>query len=278
TGGCHHSFDCINYQTACCKCPYHKGALLGNLADWQYKAKKKIYKQFKNLMFIAPSKWLFECAKKSGLTDSKQIWHIPNIIDSNIFKPIDKKIVRQLLSLNTNKKIIGFGADSALTNPYKGWDYLKEALQVLAKDKTQQDKKIEVLIVGNNYSKEIAESIPFTVHFLGRLHDEISLVAAYNCMDVFVIPSLAENFPNTILESLNCDTPVVGFNIGGIPDTINENTGYLAEYKNSRDLAEGISLILKKGKANVSEYVKSFAPEIVLDKHKEMWNTQGISQ
>ena len=278
TGGCHHSFDCAKYQTKCCKCPYHyRGKMSADLSVWQYKTKKKIYKQFDNLMFITPSKWLFDCVQKSGLAENKQVWHIPNLIDTNIFKPIDKKTARQLFSLNTNIKIIGFGADFALTNSYKGWDYLKEAFQILSKNESLQGINIEVVIFGSSYSKKVADSLPFQVHFLGHLYDEYSLAMVYNAMDVFVLPSLAENFPNTILESLNCSTPVVGFNVGGIPDMINENTGYLAEYKNSSDLAKGISLILKKENANMNEYVKAFALETVLNKHIEAWN-DGESQ
>jgi glycosyltransferase involved in cell wall biosynthesis len=153
---------------------------------------------------------------------------------------------------------------------------LNNTLHILSEDETLQYLKIEIIIFGSNYSREIADSIPFPVHFLGRLYDDYSLVIAYNCMDVFVIPSLAENFPKTILESLSSNTPVIGFNVGGIPDMVNEHTGYLAEYKNSEDLAKGISLVLKEGKSNVREYVKPFDNKEILNKHIEMWNTEGI--
>ena len=274
TGGCHYSFDCVNYYVQCRKCPFHSKGI--DQSKEQYNKKRKIYKQFNNLVFITPSKWLFDCAKKSELTENKQVYHIPNLIDKTVFKSINKNVARELFSLNNNAKIIGFGANSALTNFYKGWDYLKDALQILSKDETLQDKKIEILIFGSNYSKEIADSLPFPVHFLGHLHDDCSLVMAYNCMDVFVIPSIAENFPNTILESLSCNTPVVGFDTGGINDTVNANTGYLTEYRNSSDLARGVSVILKEGRENVYEYTKTFNVKAVLDKHVKMWKTEGV--
>jgi len=271
TGGCHHSFECTNYQTRCCKCPYHNGALPTDQSIWQFKKKKKIYKQFKNLMFIAPSKWLYDCAKKSALTEGKHVYHIPNLINADLFKPVCKETARQILSLDKSVKIIGFGADSALTNPYKGWDYLKEALRILSEDETLKEMKIELLIFGSSYSEEIANNIPFSTHFLGRLYDEYSLVIAYNCMNVFVIPSLAEAFGQTIIESLATNVPVVGFNVGGIPDMVNENTGYLAEYKNSRDLAKGISSLLKNEKINVRKEINSYIPENITEKHKKIW-------
>jgi len=274
TGGCHYSFECTNYQTQCCKCPYHGGGLLPDLSAWQFKKKKNIYKKFNNLMFVAPSRWLYDCAKKSSLTENKQIYHIPNLIDSNLFKSINKEAVRQLFSLDKGTRIIGFGAESVLTNPYKGWNYLKEALRILSEDKTLQEIKIEILIFGSSYSKEITDSIPFPVHFLGHLHDEYSLVMAYNCMDVFVIPSMAENFPNTILESIASNVPVVGFNVGGIPDMVNEQTGYLVKYKNSSDLANGISYLLKEKKTNVRNNINSYTIEKIIEEHKTMWNNK----
>jgi glycosyltransferase involved in cell wall biosynthesis len=276
TGGCHYSFDCAKYQTKCYKCPFHgTGSFLTDLSIRQYRIKHRIYKKFDNLMFIAPSGWLFDCTHKSGITNNNRIYHIPNLIDTEVFKPLNKEMARQLFSLDSKKKIIGFGAHSALTNPYKGWSYLKEALQIVSHDESLQGIQTELLIFGSNYSKEIAESIPFPVHFLGNLYDEYSLAAAYNCIDVFVIPSLAENFPNTILESLACDVPVVGFNTGGIPDTVNEHSGYLAEYNNSADLARGISLLLRE-KINVNSYVMPFLKDVIISRHKKLWKDEHI--
>lgn len=170
-------------------------------------------------------------------------------------------------------KIIGFGAYAALTNPYKGWTYLQSALQIVSQDTSLDDIHIEVIVFGCSYNKEIVDAIPFHVHFLGNIYDERALVMAYNGMDVFVVPSLAEAFGQTVLESLACNTPVVGFTVGGIPDMVNAHTGYLAEYKNSEDLARGIALLLKQEKRQVSEYVASFMSDVIVDKHRRMWDT-----
>jgi glycosyltransferase involved in cell wall biosynthesis len=234
--------------------------------------KYTIYQKFSNLIFVAPSEWLTECAQKSYLTKEKSIYHIPNLINHEKFKVISKAAARELFSINRNKKIIAFGADNALSNPYKGWSYFKDALHILSDDYNQSE--IEIVIYGSSYNKEIADEIPFVSHFFGRLNDEYSMVMIYNCVDVFVIPSLADNFPNSIVESLSCNTPVVGFNVGGIPDLVNENTGYLAEYKNSHDLAKGIVMILQKGKQNVSTFVSPFFSNVVLNQHKSMWKQE----
>jgi glycosyltransferase involved in cell wall biosynthesis len=67
----------------------------------------------------------------------------------------------------------------------------------------------------------------------------------YASVDAFVLPSLSENLPNTIMEAMACGTPCVGFRVGGIPEMIDHlENGYLANYKDSEDLAKGILYVL----------------------------------
>jgi glycosyltransferase involved in cell wall biosynthesis len=277
TGGCHYSFECTKYYAQCDTCFYYmKHGILPDLSMRQYKIKRRIYQQSNNLFFIAPSRWLADCARKSALTQDKPIYHIPNLIDPRLFKPMPKDTARRLFSIENNKKVIGFGADSALTNPYKGWSYLKDALNMLSYDTSVANMEIEIVIFGSNLNEKIASSIPFVTHFYGHLQDEYSLVMVYNCMDIFVIPSLAESFGQTALESLAANVPVVGFNVGGIPDIVNEHTGYLAEYKNSADLAKGIASLLQIGKKDVSVHVSSFYADAIVDHHKNFCKSIGF--
>jgi len=170
---------------------------------------------------------------------------IPNGLDIDTFKPIDKLTARDILNLSKNKKIILFGAVKATTNKLKGFQYLKEAISKLEKMKAFNKDELCFIIFGASHSKDI-ERIPFEVKFLGRLYDDFSLTLSYSAADVFMIPSLQDNFPNTVIESLSCGTPLVGFNIGGIPEMIEHRVnGYLSEYKNSESLAEGIKWILE---------------------------------
>jgi glycosyltransferase involved in cell wall biosynthesis len=274
TGGCHYSFECTKYYSKCSRCSfYKKNTVLPDLSAMQFSVKCRIYKQFDNLAFIAPSKWMAGCARMSGLTKDKHIYHIPNLIDPARFKAADKNAVRGLFSIGREIKVIAFGADSALSNPYKGWVYFRDALRLMAKENVLTDTPIEVLVFGSSYNREIAGDIPFPCHFLGKLCDEYSMIMMYSCVDVFVIPSLADNFPNTILESVSCNIPVVGFNVGGIPDMVNDHTGYLARYKDSADLAKGIMALLLTGKKDVSVHASPFYANAILDLHKNMWES-----
>jgi glycosyltransferase involved in cell wall biosynthesis len=266
TGGCHHSFTCQKYKSHCYDCPMIPGHKVKDLSFRGFEKKLNFYSKFNNIYFISPSKWLYDCAKQSALTKDKPLFHIPNILESNFFKPFDKKIAKQILNLNGNEIVIAFGATS-IDSPYKGWDYLLRALNILAMD--IDFTKILVVVFGSGYKQEIADQIPFQTVFSGYLRDEYSPMLIYNAADVFVAPSLADNLPTTVLESLSCGTPVVGFNIGGIPDMIrHKENGYLAKYKDATDIADGIKFCIKN---KIKGYtLPEFEYTHILDLHKKL--------
>ena len=195
------------------------------------------------------------------------MYHIPNILDTRVFKSVDKRFARKVLGLPEEGIIVSFGA-FFLSSAYKGWLELSRALQKLKKLWPQEN--ITVLVFGGGFNSKIAEQIPFTTRFMGFLKDEYSTVLIYNSTDVFVTPSLADNFPTTVLESLACGTSVVGFNIGGIPDMIqHKENGYLAEYKNADDLAAGIKYCIEnnvKGKLH-----QDFQASRLIKKHLDLF-------
>jgi glycosyltransferase involved in cell wall biosynthesis len=273
TGGCHHAFDCEKYKDRCNNCPCHiNKPFYPDLSKSQFRKKHKLYRQFNNLHFIAPSRWMQECAKTSALTRDSQVFHIPNLIDGTVFKPLDRQFARRVYSLPVGKKIIGFGAERVLTNQFKGWKQFCETMQHLATLENIDCDEIFIVIFGSSYNRAIANALPFETIFTGYLADDWSLAVLYNALDVFVIPSLAENFPLTVEESLSCDTPVVGFNTGGIPDMVSNKTGYLAEYLNSGDMAKGIVQVLNNPPTNVRAQIEHLFADAMVKKHIDMLN------
>lgn len=267
TGGCHYSFDCKNYITGCANCQMFSNAKISGFPSREFKKKLKLYSAYENLYFVSPSKWLYNCAKESLLTIKKPVYYIPNVLDNTVFKPFDKKIARQMLNIGVNEKVIAFGAVS-IGSPYKGWSYLQKAMEILIQ---QNDiENISVLVFGSGYNKQTADAIPFKTKFMGYLYDEYSTSLVYNAADVVVTPSLADNQPTLVQESLCCGTPVVGFDVGGIPDMIrHRENGYLAKYKDAADLAEGIKFCLTSiVKASM---LPEFMPAITINKHLELW-------
>lgn len=277
TGGCHYSFECKEYEKKCGNCPYLKNKNKKDFSFKQLNKKKKLLKKYRNLSFVAPSRWLYECAKSSAISKEcgVRVFHVPNLLNSKTFKPMDKYFCRSALNIPQDKKVILFGAAAALVNPYKGFDYLEKSLSILSKNPKIKNEDILLVIFGSSYNSEIEKRLPFKTKFMGYLHDSAALNLLYNAFDVFCIPSLAENFANTILESVFCKTPAVGFNVGGIPDVVNNETGYLAEYKDSADFAEGISKILlseiNPSFVNINQYEACK----VVERHKMMWKNNG---
>lgn len=276
TGGCHHSFDCIKYIDSCNTCPVLQR--YSSEKDISYKIfqhKLKLWSPYNNLHIITPSIWLSKCTQLSRLFGNGRLSVnvIPNTINPHIFSPKETTYCRKFFSLTINKKIILFGAHLAVNNPYKGWNYMHKALQNL---KHRED--IIAVILGSKVNQDIIDSIPIPVVNIKPISDESILSMLYNAADVFVTPSLADNFPNTIVESMACGTPVVGFNVGGIPDLIKHKvTGYLAEYKNAYDLSAGIEWVLSKNKSdfNTRSFIMDMlSPEVVVKQHKALWEKQ----
>jgi len=265
TGGCHHSFDCDKYTIQCQNCQFFEPNKIKDLSYKGFNKKQHFFSKYQNFYFVSPSKWLYDCAQKSALLGSKPVFHIPNVIDTSLFKPFSRKVARQILNLDSKKDIIAFGA-MAINSPYKGWEYLKTALNILYES---GNREIQIVVFGSGPNSEISESIPFETRFIGFVDNEYAISVIYNAANVFVAPSLADNLPYTILESLSCGTAVTAFKVGGIPELIaHKNNGYLAEYKNSEDLAAGIAYCLEE---KITGYkLKEFDQLTVIDKHLEL--------
>ena len=122
--------------------------------------------------------------------------------------------------------------------------YFVEAIDRLVKKYPDMVKHTAIAILGG-HSEEIELSLPS--YSLGYVSDVKQIVNIYNSVDVFVLPSLEDNLPNTIMESMACGVPSVGFKVGGIPEMIDhQKTGYVANYRDSDDLAEGIHWVLEE--------------------------------
>lgn len=268
TGGCHYSFDCEKFKIECNTCQVFPDKKKNDLALKEFNKKLNMYRKYNNLYFVSPSKWMYNQIKDSHLTKGKPTFHIPNIINEKIFKPFNKTEARKILDLDRDSIIISFGAVS-VDSPYKGWSYLQKALSIL-KGKLE-NKNISVVIFGSGSNEEIVRNVPFPVRFLGRLRDDYSTALLYNAADIFIAPSLADNLPTTVMESLACGTPVVGFNIGGIPDmVIHKQNGYLATYKDSEDLSNGIQYCIEN---NIKGYLSGeFDRDLLIAKHFELFD------
>jgi len=231
-----------------------------------------------NVTFVGCSKWIVDEARKSRLLTDAKIISIPNPIDLSLFHPIKKMEARSLLSLPSNKYILLFAA-AKISDKRKGLDSFIDACCILKKKFPGIAEKIEIAVMGNISEKEL-NIYPFPTHILGYISDIEKMITIYSCADTFIIPSLEDNLPNTIMESMSCGTPCIGFNTGGIPEMIDHmQNGYVAEYKNAEDLAKGINWILNE--ANYAELsanarnkvVESYSENIIAEKYIELYKS-----
>ncbi|HIF9430778.1 TPA: glycosyltransferase [Photobacterium damselae] len=189
----------------------------------------------KPFTIVTPSDWLSKCAKESVLFKGWDIVTIPNGLNTEIFKPMDKKIARELLNLPLDKHLIGFGAMGGGKDYNKGYDLLEMSLKELSSSNNYQ-----CIIFGQSSPKN-KPNLGLPVKYIGHLSDDITLAIFYNAIDVMVVPSRQEAFGQTASEAQSCGTPVVAFNTTGLVDVIeHKTTGYLANPFDTNDLAYGI--------------------------------------
>ena len=271
TALCHVTLGCQHFTSQCGNCRLLPGG--GSSHDYSttiWQRKQRMLAD-ENLYFVACSHWLESEAKRSALLKGQKITSIPNPIDTRIYKRGNKQEARQRLGLPLDKKLILF-ASQRVTNVNKGMDYLIEACRQL------QISDAAVVILGG-HAEEVVSQLSLEAYPLGYVNDEQRIVDVYHASDVFVLPSLSENLPNTIMEAMACGVPCVGFKVGGIPEEIDHRrNGYVAEYRSAEDLARGIRWILAEAdyeelsKNAVQKVVQNYSQQSVALKYLDVYH------
>jgi glycosyltransferase involved in cell wall biosynthesis len=242
TGGCVYPSGCARYEQRCGACPQIRSKNERDISRFAWKRKKRAWTGV-DLSLVAPSKWMAGIASKSSLFGKFPLNVIAYGVNTEIFKPIQKEIARNILGLETENPLILFGAASSEADKRKGFDLLCKSLDLLAAKGLAE--RAEVMTFGGTMSSQ-GSLAGFKTHKLGFFSDDTSLAIMYSCADVFVSSSVEDNLPNTVIEALACGVPCVAFNIGGMPDMIDHKVnGYLAEPFYPEDLARGIAWVLE---------------------------------
>lgn len=241
TGGCHTVLQCDKYLSQCGACPALGSKKKYDLSTKIFDRKKKTYSKVQNkVMIIAVSKWLESCARKSSLLSTFPIVTIHNPLNTNTYKPLDKTTAKSILNIKGFKRVILFGAMSAINDVNKGYSELVQAINRL-KFKAEE---VEIIVFGSSQPKNVIP-LNYKVTYLGHLFDDISLQVIYSAADVMVVPSRQEAFGQTASEAMSCGTPVVAFGTSGLLDIVDHKVnGYLAEPYSTDDLAYGIEWVL----------------------------------
>jgi putative colanic acid biosynthesis glycosyltransferase len=244
TGHCSY-FDyvsCNKWVTGCYKCPqkksYPSSYIFDNSKD-NFIKKKDIFTGVKNMTIVTPSKWLGGLVRQSFLNEYP-VRVINNGIDLDVFKPTESNFRE---NYRINKKFIILGVASGWQKR-KGYEYFIELSRELKED--------EIIVMVGVTEKE-KNNLPRNIIGITKTNSTIELAEIYTASDVFINPTLEDNFPTTNLEALACGMPVVTFNTGGSIESIDEGSGFIVEKGNLNELRKQIDIIKQNGKATYTQ-------------------------
>lgn len=234
TGHCSY-FDyvgCTKWKDGCYDCPEKKEyptSLLMDSSKSNYNQKKEIFTDIENLIIITPSKWLASLVKESFLREYP-VKVINNGIDLDIFKPTNSNFIEKN---NLEDKFIILGVAS-IWERRKGLNYFLKLANEIEKDEI-------IVLVG--VTEKQKKTFPSNILGITRTNNVQELAELYAVADVFVNPTLEDNFPTTNLEALACETPVVGFATGGSIESIEAGNGIIVEKENLEHLLKSIKKV-----------------------------------
>ncbi len=244
TGHCSHPLDCDRWLRSCGQCPYlelppslPRDGTAANLA-----LKKRIYASA-TIHVATPSRWLMEQMHQSVLEQGATTARvIPNGVDQDAFRPGNKTTARRDLGLPANASVLLFVAAGSRDNPWKDYETLEKAAQILAA-KTRDGPLVLLAPGGGNAPPQ--EGLEFRP--MPWVGDARELARYYHAADLYLHAAHAENFPNVILEALSCGLPVIGTRTGGIPEQIEEDrTGHVVPKGDAQAMAEKAHLLLTR--------------------------------
>jgi len=242
TGHCAHPLDCDGYLTGCGSCPdldryvpIHADKSAENCSV------KREALRGGRVRIATPSRWLANMVTGCGVADGvAELRVIPNGIDTTVFSPGSQSEARSVLGLSPEAFVIAFAAQSATTNPYKGFDTLAAALPRIAERLGERD--IRLLAIGAEGDDTTLGGV--RVHPVAFPSDPARLAQLYRAADLYVHPARAESFGLTVLEAMACGVAVVASDVGGIPEIIVDGqTGVLVPVDDPGQLADATTVL-----------------------------------
>jgi len=201
---------------------------------------------------------------------NKRVYYIPNGFNQGLFIPEDKDKSRESLGLSTEKKIL---VSIGHLDECKGQEYLVKAIDIVVNKFGY--KNLQIYIIGEGILRGKLEheikslELSNNIFLIGsKLHKEIPIWV--NSCDIFVMSSLNEGMPISMLEALACGKYFIGTKVGGIPEIIkSDKYGILVEPKNPEALAKAIIDSLKRTikKQEIIEYSQNFSWENIMKQY-----------
>lgn len=220
TGHCAYTGNCTRWRTGCGACPdlsiYPAIKRDGTAENWR--AKAAIYRRSR-LFLAAPSRWLLAEAERSmlaaGMVEGRVI---PNGIDTDLFRPIERKEARKAMNLPQDRHIVLGAANRIRSNRFKDWATLRQAMNILA----ERAPNLPSLFIALGEDAPEERVGPIEIRFVPFQPDSSQVARYFQAADLYLHAARSENFPTTVLEALACATPVIATAVGGIPEQIRD--------------------------------------------------------
>lgn len=238
-GNCGYFFECKRWKNGCNMCPHLKEYPTSQWFDftgWMWKKKKNMFTQEERKIIVSPSEWMTKLAKQSFFNKYPCITIRNGIDTENIFYPRDKGAMRCKYGYKEEDKLV-LGIAVGYKDPRKGVKYIIQMAQDL------QNEAIVILIGWDETCNDKLHGVHNLITLSATANTEM-LAEYYSMVDVFVLPSLAENYATTNLEAMACGTPVVGFAVGGTPEQLAGGRGIAVEPENQEKFTEAVKKIL----------------------------------
>lgn len=219
TGGCHYSCGCIGYETDCRGCPQLEDDELQIPLVFLKDKLERI--EARKITVVTPSTWLSSLARKSRLFRNSRVETITNSLETDLFRPLAKAEAKARLGIPSDSTTLLFGADSG-GEKRKGFETLQRATQLICEDSQLRarihDGSLNLMVFGDPPAQ--LASFSGKMYPQGYVRSDETLRIIYSAADITLLPSLEDNYPNLMIESLSCGTPVIGSAVGGIQDLL----------------------------------------------------------
>ncbi len=271
TGGCHYSSGCQKFKEGCGICPQLVNPSKQDESTISFNTKLQSLRR-KHLTVVAPSEWMLKLARTSPMfAECSRFELIRYGFDLEVLKPLKKSIARRQLGISNDESIvIGFGAED-INQRRKGLHLLLESLRKLS-----VNKPVIGLVFGTgNLPSDFSELPP--IHSVGFVDSIPRKALIYSAMDMFAMPSIEDNSPQTGLEAMACGTPVVAFHTGGVPEYVSPfETGLLAPVGNTDKFAEHLSWLANNNAARMK--ISHLARDFMLKYHSVEMQSKRYTQ
>ncbi len=242
TGGCHYAGDCRRFETSCGSCPQLGSRREADMAARQWEIKRRSYEGLA-IQAVAPSRWLAGEIGRSSLLGSRPVAVIPYSLPLDTFRPLPRAAIRASLGLTEADRVVLFGAEAQTER--KGASHIRRLLALMAED--ARGKSLVFAFFGAP-NRELIEFPGLRTVSLGYVKDPAVMAGVYSMADVYVLPAVEDNLPNTVMEATACGCPTVGFAIGGVPDMVEHQVnGFLAGKGDAAGLMAGVFWCLERG-------------------------------